>query len=199
MIPPVRERNDNIVWLTKHLSRLCLSPFFRIQTEGLENLPVRRSFILTPKHQRWEDIPLLSISAPRPLYYIAKEELFINPFTRWVLSSLGGLPVNRSRPLESRESFKRMMKCLKAGEGVVIFPEGTYFKDKVGPGRSGLIKMIRSRESIPFIPVGINYAKTGRPTRVRIRIGKPVRDDPSMTAAAFMGRIMKDIERLSGF
>ena len=92
-----------------------------------------------------------------------------------------------------------MMKCLKAGQGVVIFPEGTYFKDKVGPGRSGLIKMIRSRESIPFIPVGINYAKTGRPTRVRIRIGKPVRDDPSMTAAAFMGRIMKDIERLSGF
>ena len=154
---------------------------------------------MTPKHQRWEDIPLLGISAPRPLYYIAKKELFINPFTGWVLSSLGGIPVNRSRPLESRESFKRMMKCLKAGQGVVIFPEGTYFKDKVGPGRSGLIKMIRSRESIPFIPVGINYAKTGRPTRVRIRIGKPVRDDPSMTAAAFMGRIMKDIERLSGF
>jgi 1-acyl-sn-glycerol-3-phosphate acyltransferase len=199
MIPPVRERNDNIVWLTKHLSRLCLSPFFRIQTEGLENLPVRRSFILTPKHQRWEDIPLLSISAPRPLYYIAKEELFINPFTRWVLSSLGGLPVNRSRPLESRESFKRMMKCLKAGEGVVIFPEGTYFKDRVGPGRSGLIKMIRSRESIPFIPVGIDYAKTGRPRRVRICFGNPVEEDPGVETEVFLARIMKDIERLSGF
>jgi 1-acyl-sn-glycerol-3-phosphate acyltransferase len=199
MTPPVRERNNKIVWLTKHFSKLFFSPFFRIKTKGLHNVSKQSSFILMPKHQRWEDIPLLSISTPRPLYYISKNELFLNPFSSWLLSSLGGIPLNRSRPLESRESFKIMMERLREGEGLVIFPEGTYFKDRVGPGRSGMIKMIRSRLRIPFIPVGINYAKEGRPMLVRIHFGKPLYDDPSATTKDFLDQIMKEVERLSGF
>jgi len=199
MTPPVRERNNKLVWFTKHLSKLLLSPLFRIKTEGLHNVSKQSSFILTPKHQRWEDIPLLSISTPRPLYYIAKNELFLNPFSSWLLSSLGGLPLNRSRPLESRASFKIMMERLREGEGLVIFPEGTYFKDRVGPGRIGMVKMIRSRLKIPFIPVGIDYAKEGRPTLVRIHFGKALYDDPSETTENFLARIMKEIKRLSRF
>jgi 1-acyl-sn-glycerol-3-phosphate acyltransferase len=199
MSPSVRERNNRLVWFTKHFSKLFLSPFFRIKTEGLHNVSKQSSFILTPKHQRWEDIPLLSISTPRSLYYIAKNELFLNPFSGWLLSSLGGLPLNRSRPLESRESFKIMMDHLKEGEGLVIFPEGTYFKDRVGPGRSGMVKMIRTRLKIPFIPVGINYTKEGRRTLVRIHFGKALYDEPSDTTKNFLDRIMKEIKRLSGF
>ena len=199
MSPPVRERNNKIVWLTKHLSKLLLSPFFTIKTEGLENLSNNPIFILTPKHQRWEDIPLLSIATPRPLYYIAKYELFVNPFSGWMLSSLGGIPLNRSHPLESRESFKVMLERLEEGEGLVIFPEGTYFKNRVGPGRPGMIKMIRSRMSIPFIPVGINYTKAARSTLVRIHYGEPLCDEPTLTTKDFLKQIMNDIERLSGF
>jgi 1-acyl-sn-glycerol-3-phosphate acyltransferase len=199
MAPSVRERNNTLVWFTKHLSKLLLSPFFRIKTEGLRNVSKNKSFILTPKHQRWEDIPLLSISTPRPLYYIAKNELFLNPFTGWFLSSLGGLPLNRARPLESRASFKVMMERLGEGEGLVIFPEGTYFKDRVGPGRIGMVKMIRSRIKVPFIPVGIDYAKEGRQTLVRMHFGEALYDDPSETTESFLDRIMNEIKRLSRF
>jgi 1-acyl-sn-glycerol-3-phosphate acyltransferase len=199
MTPPVRERNNKLVWFTKHLSKMFLSPFFRIKIEGINNLLEHNSFVLTPKHQRWEDIPLLSISTPRSLYYIAKNELFLNPFSNWLLSSLGGLPLNRSRPLESRASFKIMLERLREGEGLVVFPEGTYFKDRVGPGRIGMIKMIRSRLKIPFIPVGINYAQKGHPTLVRIHFGKALYDDPSDTTENFLDRIMKEIKRLSRF
>ena len=199
MSPPVRERNNKIIWLTKQLSKLFLSPFFQVKTEGLEYISNKSSFILTPKHQRWEDIPLLSIATPRPLYYIAKYELFVNPLSGWVLSSLGGIQLNRSRPLESRESFKVMLERLKEGEGLVIFPEGTYFKNKVGPGRPGMIKMIRSRLRIPFIPVGINYTKAGRSVQVRIHFGQPLYDEPAITTEDFLNQIMKEITRLSGF
>jgi len=199
MAPPVRERNNKIVWVTKQLSKLLLFPFFRIKTEGLENISDKSSFILTPKHQRWEDIPLLSIATPRPLYYIAKYELFVNPLAGWILSSLGGIPLNRSHPLESRQSFKVMLGRLKEGEGVVIFPEGTYFRDRVGPGRRGMIKMIRSRLRVPFIPVGIRYIRAGRSMLVRIHFGESIYDDPAMTTEVFLNQIMKEIERLSGF
>ena len=92
-----------------------------------------------------------------------------------------------------------MRERLREGEGLVVFPEGAYFKNRVGPGRPGMIKMIRARLSIPFIPVDIEYTNEGRPMLVRIHFGKPLYDEPAVTTGDFLDRIMKEIERLSGF
>ena len=98
-----------------------MSPFFRLETDGIENLPQKSAFILLAKHQRWEDIPLLSLATPIPLYYVAKYDLFKNPISNWFLRSLGGIPLNRQRPLESRRSLQAIIGFLKKGEGVVVF------------------------------------------------------------------------------
>lgn len=165
-------RKTSIYWATKACARLLLSPRFKIKTSGFEHLPAQGGFVLLPKHQRWEDIPLLALASPRPLCYIAKYELFQNPLSGWLLSNLGGIPLNRSRPIESRESLKRMVEYLEKGEGIVLFPEGTYYKNKMGPGRLALLRMILSRSSSPIIPVGISYCgRVGR-TLVRINCGK---------------------------
>lgn len=55
--------------------------------------------------------PILSI-------YVAKHELFTNPLSNWFLGSLGGIPLNRDRPLESRRSIRAMIEFLREGEGV---------------------------------------------------------------------------------
>jgi 1-acyl-sn-glycerol-3-phosphate acyltransferase len=133
-----------------------LTPLFRIEIEGLKNLPRDSAFILLSKHQRWEDIPLLSLATPRPLYYIAKYELFKNALSNRFFSSLGGIPLNRQRPLESRRFLQTTIQLLEKGEGVVIFPEGTYYHNKMGPGQTGMVRCGRSRLKLPFIPVGIN-------------------------------------------
>ena len=172
-------------------------PFFRTEVYGLENLPGKNAFILLPKHQRWEDIPLLSLAAPRPLYYIAKYELFTNPVSRWFLSSVGGIPLNRSRPLESRQSFRALIYFLRKGEGIVIFPEGTYYNNEMGRGQVGLIRMIHSRFMVPFIPVGIHYLKKRGKRIVRIDFGRPIYEKSSVTAEGLLDRIMKEIARLS--
>lgn len=195
---PVYERNAFVFNIVKFLSGLVLSPFYKFEWRGLENLPEKDSFVLLPKHQRWEDIPLLGVAIPRSLYYMAKYELFLNFFSGWLLSSLGGIPVNRRRPMESRSSFDRMLNHLKDGEGVVIFPEGTYYKNIVGPGRKGLIKMVLNRFSIPFLPVGIKYTKTRLRTLVRIEVGEPVYSKSWDSNDEFLGYVMKEIARLSG-
>ena len=82
MTPLVRERNHSVFWITRIMAKLLLSPFFQIETGGIEHLPKKSAFILLPKHQRWEDIPLLGVVTPRPLYYIAKYELFMNPVSK---------------------------------------------------------------------------------------------------------------------
>ena len=175
-----------------------MSPFFRLETDGIENLPQKSAFILLPKHQRWEDIPLLSLATPRPLYYVAKYDLFKNPLSNWFLRSLGGIPLNRQRPLESRRSLQAMIEFLKKGEGVVVFPEGTYYRNKMGPAHIGIVRLILSRFSLPFIPVGMNYSGKGARTLARINFGKAFYTDPSAPANLFLDNMMKEIEGLSG-
>ena len=173
-------------------------PFFALEVSGREGLPDRSAFVLFPKHQRWEDIPLLGLAATRPLYYIAKYELFKNPFSRWYLTSLGGMPLNRRRPLESRASLRGMFHLLSAGEGVVVFPEGTYYRGRMGQGRIGLVRLILSRVSLPFIPVGITYAPRKGRIPVRIRFGEPLYAGPDTAPKEFLQRMMRQIALLSG-
>jgi 1-acyl-sn-glycerol-3-phosphate acyltransferase len=192
------ERKEWILGLTKFAARVGLSPFFRLDVSGLENLPRKSAFVLLPKHQRWEDIPLTAVATPRPLYYVAKYELFVNPLTGWYLTALGGIPLNRQRPLESRRSMKAVIEYLNQGEGIVVFPEGTWFKGKMGPGQSGMVRLILSRLSLPFIPVGINYSQDGRRILTRIKYGKAFYADREAPPAQFLEHMMKEIAILSG-
>jgi 1-acyl-sn-glycerol-3-phosphate acyltransferase len=191
-------RREWVFGITKTVGRVLLSPFFRLITGGVNNLPQESAFILLPKHQRWEDIPLLGLATPRPLYYVAKSELFTNPLSKWFLVSLGGIPLNRQRPLESRHSIKSLVSLLREGEGAVVFPEGTYYVDKMGSGHVGMIRLILSRVAPPFIPVGVSYSRKGFRTVVRINYGKPVHAEPGMSPRALLDHMMKQIEDLSG-
>ena len=190
-------RKPFVFWITKTVSKTLLFPFFRLQAAGTENLPLESAFVLLPKHQRWEDIPLLSWATPRPLYYVAKYELFKNPLSSWFLKSLGGIPLNRQRPIESRRFLQTTIDLLKKGEGVVIFPEGTYYRNKMGPGQIGVVKFVLNRLALPFIPVGITYARERLPISVKINFGEAVYTDPAVSATAFLDDIMDKIAILS--
>ena len=191
-------RKEGFFRVFKFLTRILLWPFFRLEAHGIQNLPADRAFILLVKHQRWEDIPLLGLATPRPLYYIAKTELFKNALSNWFISALGGIPLNRQRPLESRRFLQATIAFLQKGEGIVVFPEGTYYRDKMGPGQIGMVKFVLSRLELPLIPVGITYRAGGRRTGVRINFGKAYHAGPTLTAEAVVDRMMGEIAKLSG-
>jgi len=194
----MRVRKNWVLKAIKTTSWVLLSPFFRLETEGTENLPQESAFILLPKHQRWVDIPLLSLATPRSLYYVAKHDLFKNPLSNWFMRSLGGIPLNRQRPLESRQSLKAMIEFLKKGEGLVVFPEGTYYRNTIGSAHTGIVRFLLSRFSFSFIPVGMNYSGKGVRTLVRINFGKAIYSDPSVPVSSFLDNVMKEIAGLSG-
>jgi 1-acyl-sn-glycerol-3-phosphate acyltransferase len=193
-----RGRNDRAVRTARIVSRIALTPFFSLETEGTENLPRKNAFVLLPKHQRWEDIPLVGLAASRPLYYVAKYELFRDPVSTCFLKSLGGISLNRKNPLKSRHSLNNVIELLRKGEGVVVFPEGTYYRNTMGPGRPGMIRLILSRLDLPFIPTGISYSRRRYRTEVRIKFGNPLYADSKASVNEFMNRMMTEIARLSG-
>lgn len=199
MTPLLQARKGRTSPIARLTARAFLSLLFRLTVRGQENLPSHNAFVLLPKHQRWEDIPLLDLATPRSLYYVAKQELFNIPFFGWFLSALGGIPLNRSRPMESRQSLRVVQELLGEGEGVVVFPEGTYYRNRMGPGHVGLIRMIMSRSKVPFIPTGVRYEARGCYTEVQIKFGRPIYEDSSANADLFVDQIMKEIARLSGY
>jgi len=191
-------RKDLFLQIFKLIARVLLMPFYRIEVAGAEHLPADRAFVLLSKHQRWEDIPLLGLATPRPLYYIAKYELFKNVLGNWFFNSLGGIPINRQRPLESRRFLQATVELLKKGEGFVIFPEGTYYRNKMGPGQTGMVRFVRTRLALPFVPVGINYSSGGGRILVRINFGKPAYAKAALSADTFVDAMMEKIAQLSG-
>lgn len=195
---PHEGRKGPVVACVKVLARVVLSPFFRLCVRGAENLPAQGPWVLMPKHQRWEDVPLLGLAAPCPLYFVAKQELFVHPLSRWLITALGGIPLNRQHPLESRHAIRALQRLLEQGERIVLFPEGTYYRERMGAGRVGLLRLLRSRMHLSYIPVGIRYGEERTRKTVEIRFGHPVAEDPSSPVEAFLDRIMDEIARLSG-
>lgn len=195
----VKRINPIVYWIIKGAARIYLAAFFEIHVEGQGNVPKRSAFILLPKHQRWEDIPLLGLGSPVPLYYVAKNELFMNRLSNWFMTSLGGIPLDRRRPLTSRNSIKAIVGLLKDQAGVVVFPEGTYYKNGMGSGHVGLIRVVRSRMDAPFIPTGIRYSGKGMRKVVEIKFGKALHWESGTEPEEFLSLAMRQIKALSGF
>lgn len=196
------KRNSFIYSLTKEIARQAFSIFYRIETERETVLPEQGPVIILPKHQYWTDIPIVSLAFHPLLYFVAKKELFAYPLIRHYLSLLGGIPVDRQQSIRTLDSFKTLLSLLRAGERIVIFPEGTYFRNKVGSGKSRLLRMILKFQSeikhrIPFVPVGIRYGeRTGWRRRVEIRIGPPLFAEKESDAVSLTNRAMEEIGRL---
>jgi 1-acyl-sn-glycerol-3-phosphate acyltransferase len=187
---------------TKKIAQWVFSVFYRIETEKNTALPDHGPMIILPKHQYWTDIPIISLAFEPLLYFVAKKELFKYPLIRNYLSLLGGLPVDRKQSIRTLDSFKTLVSLLRAGEKIVIFPEGTYFRNEVGSGKSRLLQMILRFQSelgysIPFIPVGIRYGeRLGWRRRVEVCIGHPLYAEKESDAISLTQQAMEEISHL---
>jgi 1-acyl-sn-glycerol-3-phosphate acyltransferase len=196
------ERNPFIYGITKKMAQWVFSIFYRIETEMKTTLPDQGPMIILPKHQYWTDIPIVSLAFEPLLYFVAKKELFEFPLIRHYLFLLGGLPVDRKQSIRTLDSFKTLIALLRTGEKIVIFPEGTYFRQEVGLGKSRLLQMILRFQTelgypIPFIPVGIRYGgRSGWRRRVEVCIGSPLFAEKESDAIPLTHRAMEEISRL---
>jgi 1-acyl-sn-glycerol-3-phosphate acyltransferase len=191
--------------LGRWLTRQTLGRFLTLRVEGLEHLPAAGPAIICPKHQRWEDIPVIGMALPPPLHYIAKVELFQQPLVREVLGAWGGVPVDRKNPRATLSSFKRLLPILSNRAFIVLFPEGTYFVGRVGPGKHRLIQLLLKLQKkdglglLPFVPVGVSYEPRPYGYTVRVKIGPRLIAPGPRQAQALTDVLMSRIARLSEF
>jgi 1-acyl-sn-glycerol-3-phosphate acyltransferase len=191
--------------LGRWFCRQTLGRYYSLEVRGLEHLPAPGPAIICPKHQRWEDIPLIGMALPPPLHYIAKVELFQTPVVRELLGAWGGVPLDRSRPRATLSSFKRLAPLLQDRAYVVLFPEGTYVRGAVGPGHHRLIQLLLKLQNrnglglLPFVPVGVAYLPGKWGYRVQVKLGPALYAALPKQAPDLTCGLMEQIARLSGF
>jgi len=199
-------RKNWLYGIVKVIGHICFHSLYHLTVEGREKIPREGPGIILPKHQFWTDIPIVGLSTPKPLSYIAKQELFIYPIIRPFLIAMGGVPVDRSQPIKSLDSFRYVEQLLKKGEFIVLFPEGTYYPDSMGGGKHRFIqRLLRLQDKmgwsgakrIPFIPMGIRYRRRKLRTEVRVKIGAPLYANGEEDGQEITQKIIAEIAKLS--
>ena len=166
--------------------------YFRMKRIGREHIPKRGPVIIASNHRSFLDPFVIACMARRPMYYVAKKEIFqYNRLLAWALGALGAFPVDRGG---GDAAFIDTAKAILARSDIVlIFPEGTRTrpgalgKPKRGVGRLAL------ETGVPVVPVaviGTEAIRRGwrlRPHQVRIRAGRALRfpqvSEPSVALA----------------
>ena len=101
--------------------------FFRFQVSGVQKVPPvtdPRGVILAPNHASYLDPPITGISLKRRVTYLAKEYLFKHWFVGFVLRNIGAYPIKSDSGNDFR-SIRDLVRILKSGHCVTVFPEGT--------------------------------------------------------------------------
>jgi glycerol-3-phosphate dehydrogenase (NAD(P)+) len=166
-----------VLAITRAILKPFLLAFFRVQRVGREHVP-DGGVILASNHRSFLDPFIVGICLNRPIYFVAKKELFEKRLTGWFLNCLGAFPIRRGESDE--DSVETAKQILQRGDALVIFPEGTRIRagslgrPKRGVGRLAL------ETGAPVVPVavhGTERARRGwrlRPVKVKVRLGRPL-------------------------
>jgi glycerol-3-phosphate dehydrogenase (NAD(P)+) len=184
--------NPAIYWPVRLSFQLFFLVYFRMSRIGRGYIPGQGAAIIAANHRSFFDPFIIACMARRPMYYVAKRELFeIHPLLSRLLRTLGAFPVDRGNG--DRDTIATAKELLARGELVLIFPEGT--RTRPGPlGRPkrgvGRLALETGAPVVPVAVIGTEAIRRGwrlRPHKVRVRAGRPLqfpRVDVSTPAAA---------------
>ena len=135
------------------LTWIWMKIFYRHKIFGKEHFIKGRALIIS-NHVSLLDPPALAISFPEEIHFLAKDSLFKKFCLGRIIRKLNSHPVSRSGGDAS--TLKMILRLLKEGNKVLIFPEGTRSESgevgKILPGTGFLGYMSKS----PILPVYID-------------------------------------------
>lgn len=117
--------------LVRFVLYILFKALFGFGHSGSERVPKPsdpRGVILAPNHASYLDPPLLGISLKRPVTFLAKDYLFKHWLVGWVLRNIGAYAIKSDSGNDFR-SIRGLVRILKEGACIAVFPEGTRSED----------------------------------------------------------------------
>ena len=168
-------------------------PYARFDISGVEHVPSRGPVLLASNHRSYFDVAALALVAReigRPVRFLAKREIFDAPVVGLVARAIGGIAVDRGSG--SGEPLRHAEAALKAGEVVIVLPQGTIprghdFFDPELHGKTGTARLAATTGAT-VVPVGLwgtervwprsarlpDFTLVRNPPKVTVRVGRPV-------------------------
>ncbi len=183
----------------------------RLSVQGLESVPgPDRPCVFVANHMSYLDGFVLAALLPRPVAFVAKQELKRNPLVRLPLERLGAAFVERFDSRESLKDHRRITAEAAHGISPLFFAEGTFRRmPGLLPFHMGAFAASVDA-GIPIVPVAIRgtrnvlRANSWLPRRgaVSVHVAQPVVPEPSgdrwRRAVRLRDQVRAEILRLSG-
>lgn len=167
-------------WFFATLARILARLFFRYRILHRERMPESGGVILASNHQSYFDPPLVGIVSRRAVYYLARKTLMEWPFFGKLFPDMNVIPVDRGG--NDMSALKTVIRKIREGEGVVLFPEGTRSKDgDLQPAQAG-VGLVIAKTLAPVVPMRIfgSFEAFPRGSKgvklhpIRVVVGKPL-------------------------
>jgi len=164
--------------LMRFMTTVYLVGLFKV--EGLENVPRHGALLVCPNHSATLDPPMVPAFLPRDdTWSMAKAEYFQKAHLRWLFTAYQAFPVVRHTA--DRIAIRRSFDLLKAGQSLIMYPEGTRVDTGLLAAPEPGAGFIAQRAACPVLPVALTGTReclpkgTHWPRRVpvTIRFGKP--------------------------
>lgn len=164
--------------------RFLFKLYFGYRSQGSEHVPADGPILLAANHTSFLDPPIISLSINRQTTFLGKEELFSIPLLGWWIKSLGTYPVKRG--VADLRAVKTVIRFLKEGKAMIMFPEGTRSSDGNLMDFQDGLAWLSLKTNAPIAPVMIEGAFRAmprgvffpKPRRIRVQLGPCVRPTP---------------------
>jgi 1-acyl-sn-glycerol-3-phosphate acyltransferase len=160
-----------VYWLGWLAFGAAFRTLFGLKIIGQENLISEGSVLVVSNHQSFLDPPLIGNLYKTEMVFLARKTLFVGPFFKWLYPRWNAIPVDQDRP--DMSSLKTIIRKLKEGHRVLVFPEGQRTLDgnicEAAPG----VGLIAAKSGAVIQPVRIRGAREALPRgSARIRFAR---------------------------
>ncbi len=176
-------KHEKTLRIFSAFSNFIFKLYFRIEVNGLENLP-KKPYIIAPNHQSFLDGFLIIASLPNEVlkdsYTIADEHFFNTLLKKSIADYSQIIPININSNLKI--ALQKSVKVLKDNKNIVIFPEGARSRDGKLLEFKKLFAILAKELNTPIVPVAIEGAFKAfpfgaiipRPSKIKITFLKPI-------------------------
>ena len=168
-------------WTLYHAAAIASKLLFRTHVLHRERMINEGPVILASNHQSYLDPPIVGNTSDRAIFFLARKTLLDVPGLGWLLPKLNVVPVDQEGT--DRSALKALIRLLRAGQGVLVFPEGSRTLDgNLQPALPGL-GLVIAKTLAPVVPIRIFGAHEALPRgggrlrfhRITVVVGEPLR------------------------
>ena len=150
----------------------------RPRAYGADRLPKSGGLVYAINHLHWVDVPVVGLTSPRDIDFVAKAEAVRFPGLGRYLRWHGTIAVRRGEG--DRDAVRLMRQAARDGRVVGLFVEGTRQRHgRPGTAQPGAA-MVALQENVPVVPIavyGTQFWRLGNFKQCSVAYGAPLRFD----------------------